>query len=102
MMNGSATKRPASAPIFIISMKPSVGAVYMNLVPVGISCHSGSMMNRWICCDEDVADDAADDEGVDRGDQSFPELVEMLQERHLSAGAVVVLQFFVVRIARSR
>ena len=37
MMTGSATKRPASAPIFIISMKPSVGAVYMNLVPVGIS-----------------------------------------------------------------
>ena len=47
--------------------------------------------------DEDEGDDAAADERPDRDNQSLPELVEMLQKRHLPAGFVVLL-FFVVRI----
>ena len=47
-------------------------------------------MNCWICPTKMKATHAADDQGVDRRDQPFPELVEMLQKRHLSAGAVVV------------
>ena len=36
--------------------------------------------------DEEERDQEADDDGDDRDDESLPELVEMLQERHLAAG----------------
>ena len=102
MMNGSARKRPPSAPIFIIVMKPSVGAVYINFVPPGISSRSGSRMASWIWVTKMNETRQPADEGVDAADQALPELVEMLQKRHLAAGAIVVLQFVVVRIARDR
>jgi hypothetical protein len=38
--------------------------------------------------DEEERDQEAHDDGEDRDDQSLPELVEMLQERHLAAGFV--------------
>ena len=45
-------------------------------------------MNSWMRLNEEERDRAAGDQAVDAGDQSLPELIEMVQKRHLRAGVL--------------
>ena len=63
-----------------------MGSVYRSFPPCGSMRCSGSMMNskiRWMNVNE-MSD--ADGQRADRIDDPLPELVEMLQKRHLRAG----------------
>ncbi len=105
-MNGSAMNRPPSAPIFIIQHEAlGCGSCSMNFAPSGSIASSGSMMNAEDALHEEEGDDAADDESDDAADDPRPELVEVLQERHLSAAVgidVEVVALIVVRVALGR
>ena len=83
-------------------MKISAGSVAMNVPP--FEQHRLERADDEIedVADEDEGDDAADDERDDRCNQPFPELVEMLQERHLAAGFefVGVGELYVGRVVR--
>ena len=89
-MNGSATNRPGSAPTFRYSMKISAGSVEMSVPPFGSIACSGPNHEVEDVGDEEEGNDAADHEGDDAQNQPLPELVEMLQKRHLAAGLEVV------------
>ena len=69
-------------------MKASGPSVYTSLPPVRQQLLQGLHHEIEDAVDEEIGDQARDAERPGAGDQPVPELVEMLQERHLRAAAI--------------